>query len=229
MRGLGLPTQVLVLWAVALAAGVFALSFVLSSRGGASLEAADVPATPYRGSISPHVPLPDFSLRDQFGRPARLADFRGKPLLIAFVYARCKDVCPLTASRIAWALDRLGPDARKLNVVAITVQPATDTPERVIAFSRKHRLLHRWRYLIGSPAEVLPVLEEFWIAPEELPAPGEDFAPNGALGAHGAWIVLADADLRRVESWPQNLVLGDDLLHDLRLLIRGVPAGELSG
>ena len=220
-----LRTPVAALGVVALVAGAFVLSFTLSGQGGAGGAAAEGPATPYRGSVSPRVPLPAFSLRDQFGRPARLADFRGKPLMIAFVYALCDDVCPLTAAKIAWALDRLGPDARKLNVLAITVQPQTDTPKRVIAFSRRHRLLHRWRYLIGPPAEVLPVLKKLGVAPEELPAPGEEFARDREPGAHGAWIFLADASLRRVESWPQNMLLDpNDLLHDLRLLIRGVPA-----
>lgn len=207
-----------------LAASAFALSFALGV-GGAPREPAATTASPYRGSVSPHVPLPDFALRDQFGRPARLEDFRGQPLLIAFVYALCQDVCPLTAAKIAWALDRLGPEARKLNVVAITVQPDTDTPQRVIAFSRKHRLLHRWRYLVGSPREVLPVLKAMGVSPERLPEPGRAFARNGEDGAHGAWLFLADRDLRRVESWPQSMLLDPrDLLHDLRLLIRGVPA-----
>lgn len=220
-----LPLAVAALWAIALAAAAFALAFTLAAGGGASGGAVEAPATPYRGSISPHMPLPDFSLRDQFGHPARLADFRGKPLMVVFVYALCEDICPLTAAKVAWTLDHLGPAARKLNVVAITVQPQTDTPRRVIAFSRKHRLLHRWRYLIGPPTSVLPVLERFGVAPEQLPEPARRFAQNGELGAHGAWIFLADAGLRRVESWPQNVLLDPhDLLHDLRLLIRGVPA-----
>jgi len=212
------------LFALALAVAAFLLAFVLGLRSEAG-RSSSTPASPYRGSVSPHVPLPDFALRDQFGRPARLRDFRGKPLLIAFVYALCRDVCPLTAAKIAWALDRLSPDAAKLNVIAISVQPHTDTPRRVIAFSRKHRLLHRWRYLIGPPARVLPVLKAMGVAPEELPAPGQRFARNGEDGAHGAWLFLADRDLRRVESWPQSMLLDPhDLLHDLRLLLRGVPA-----
>ena len=148
--------------------------------------------TRYRGSISPHASLHDFFAP----RPVRPAcSARSLPRQAAPDRLRLNTLqrlLPLTASRIAWALDRLGPDARRLNVVTITVQPEIETPKRVIAFSRKHRLLHRWRYLIGSPAEVSPVLKEFGIAPEELPTPGGAFASNGALGAHGARIVLAD-------------------------------------
>lgn len=221
---------------VLLAAAAFVVSFALSSRMGASTAPATAPARPgflanaparpdFR-SISPGVPLPDFSLRDHLGRPARLADFRGKPLLIAFVYGLCEDICSPTAAKIAWALDRLGPAADKLNVVAISVQPHADTPERVIAFSRRHRLLQRWRYLIGPPSEVLPVLKRFGIAPARLGEPGEDSALEGALGT---WIFLADANLRRVKAWPQNKLVAEALLRDLRLLIRGEPVGRPGG
>lgn len=174
---------------------------------------------------------PDFALRDQFGALATREDFRGNPLLVAFVYADCPDVCPTIASTVACTLDQLGADAGRLNVIAITVQPETDTPELVKEFSRKHRLLNRWRYLLGPPDEIQPLLKRFGIQPE-LPiaaAPAQEegravLVHGGHRGAHSAVVVLTDADLRRVVSWGQSVMTPKDLLHDLRLLLDGVPA-----
>jgi protein SCO1/2 len=227
----------LVLAAVALVGSAFLFSFALASRGegeGLFVEAA---GSPYRGSLSPHVPLPDFALHDQFGRLTRLEDFRGKPLVIAFVYALCPDVCPRAAATIASALDRLGPDAERLNVIAITVQPETDTRARVVEFSRRFGLLHRWRYLIDPPQDVHAVLEAFGIAPERHRRPPSaaaaagtetaklaHFDPADPYGAHSALVVLADAELYWVVSWPQSAMTTADLVHDLRLLLRGAPA-----
>ena len=65
------------------------------------------------------------ALRDERGDPLRLADMRGKPVVVTFLYTTCKDTCPLTAQQIRIALDDLGHD---VPVVAVSVDPANDTP-----------------------------------------------------------------------------------------------------
>lgn len=71
----------------------------------------------------------DFSLVDHNGQTRALADFRGKAVAIFFGYTHCPDVCPTTLSDFAAALRQLGPDAERVQVIFVTVDPERDTPE----------------------------------------------------------------------------------------------------
>jgi protein SCO1 len=70
-----------------------------------------------------------FSLIDQNGMRRTEKDFGGRPILVFFGYTYCPDVCPTTLSLMSAALERLGPDAKRLTPVMITVDPKRDTPE----------------------------------------------------------------------------------------------------
>jgi len=71
----------------------------------------------------------DFRLTDHHGQPRSLADFRGKVVVIFFGYTHCPDVCPTTLSEMAGVLKRLGPDAERVQVLFVTLDPARDTRE----------------------------------------------------------------------------------------------------
>lgn len=71
----------------------------------------------------------DFTLTDHTGRTLTLADFRGKAVALFFGYTHCPDVCPTTLSDFAEALRQLGPDAARVQVIFVTVDPERDTPE----------------------------------------------------------------------------------------------------
>lgn len=71
----------------------------------------------------------DFKLIDHNGQPRSKADFRGKVLVVFFGFTHCPDVCPTTLVELAKALKQLGPDAQRVQVVMITVDPERDTPE----------------------------------------------------------------------------------------------------
>jgi len=70
----------------------------------------------------------DFSLMNQDGRPFRLQDVRGRPVLLFFGYTSCPDMCPMTMSRIMTALDRLGDQASQVVTLFVSVDPKRDTP-----------------------------------------------------------------------------------------------------
>ena len=71
----------------------------------------------------------DFQLTDHNGKPRTLADFRGKVVVVFFGYTQCPDVCPTTLSDLAAALQKLGADANRVQVLFVTVDPERDTPE----------------------------------------------------------------------------------------------------
>jgi protein SCO1/2 len=77
---------------------------------------------------------PDFHLSDVSGRARSLADFRGKVVLVFFGYTHCPEVCPTTMADLAQVMRKLGPDAKKVQVIFITLDPARDTPQLLAKF-----------------------------------------------------------------------------------------------
>jgi protein SCO1/2 len=71
----------------------------------------------------------DFDLTDHHGNPRRLADFKGKVVVVFFGYTQCPDVCPTSMAELAEVKKALGPDGDKLQGLFVTVDPARDTPE----------------------------------------------------------------------------------------------------
>src|SRR5207244_10685495 len=70
---------------------------------------------------------PDFSLRDQNGQTVTMSQLQGKVVALTFLYTRCPDVCPLMASNLAAADQRLGGDAANLEILSVSGVPANDT------------------------------------------------------------------------------------------------------
>jgi protein SCO1/2 len=73
------------------------------------------------------LPQLKFSLDDQDGRAVTAEDYRGKIVLLYFGYTHCPDACPTTLTNLSEALRRLGPDASRVRVLFVTVDPARDT------------------------------------------------------------------------------------------------------
>ena len=76
----------------------------------------------------------DFRLTDHNGRDRTLADFRGKVVAVFFGYIHCPDVCPTTLSDFSLALQQLGPQADRVQVIFVTVDPQRDTPDLLKQF-----------------------------------------------------------------------------------------------
>lgn len=70
-------------------------------------------------------------LRDHHGTPKTLADFKGRALVVFFGYTSCPDVCPTTLSRLAAVVKALGPDAARVQVLFVTLDPERDTAQKL--------------------------------------------------------------------------------------------------
>jgi protein SCO1/2 len=82
-----------------------------------------------RGSvIEPPMAAPAISLSDTEGEPFSLGDFRGRVVLMYFGYTNCPDECPLTTANLKLALELLGADVARTEVVLVTTDPLRDTP-----------------------------------------------------------------------------------------------------
>jgi protein SCO1 len=99
---------------------------------------------------------PDFALRDAVGKPVRLADLRGKVVVLHFIYAGCPDVCPLHADRIAeiQSIVNQTPMKEQLQFVTITTDPRNDTPDVLRAYGERHGLDPvNWVFLTTTPEQ----------------------------------------------------------------------------
>lgn len=76
----------------------------------------------------------DFALLDHKSQSRRLADFRGKVVVLSFGYTRCPDICPTTLAVLAETMKLLGPEADRVQVLFATIDPERDTPELLAAF-----------------------------------------------------------------------------------------------
>jgi protein SCO1/2 len=72
-----------------------------------------------------------FTLTDHNGKQRTLEDFRGKAVVVFFGFTQCPDVCPTTLVEMANVRKMLGPDADRLQVLFVTVDPERDTPEHL--------------------------------------------------------------------------------------------------
>jgi protein SCO1/2 len=146
-----------------------------------------------RASADPVLPLPlgemDWTLVDQTGAAVRPSDWVGRPTLAFLGFTYCPDVCPLTLMDISGWLEELGPDADRLNVALISVDPARDTPEALADYLGNFD--PRIDGLTGDPAEVAGALRDLRAKAEKVPVEGGGYTMN-----HTAGVFLFGADGR---------------------------------
>lgn len=74
------------------------------------------------------------ALTDHNGKARTLSDFAGKAVILFFGYTSCPDVCPTALARFAEVMKRLGPDAPRVQVLFVTIDPARDTQAQLAAY-----------------------------------------------------------------------------------------------
>ncbi|MDX6732494.1 MAG: hypothetical protein QOC54_2442 [Baekduia sp.] len=114
-------------------------------------------------------PAPDFALENAAGKIVHLSDFRGRAVLLTFIYDHCPDTCPLIVGNLHAALVQLGPAAAQAQVVAISVDPIGDTSKTVKRFVAAHDMTGRMQYLIGSKRQLTPVWKAYGIKVQGTP------------------------------------------------------------
>ncbi|MDQ3850255.1 MAG: SCO family protein [Actinomycetota bacterium] len=193
-----LVTAILALGAIA---GV--LAFALGDRAAGTVN--------FEGALRPPgIPPVPFGLRDQNGRPVRLADLRGRPAVVTFQYTTCRDTCPVTTAQIRGALDQLGHD---VPVIAVSVDPRRDTPASARAYTTKQHMDGRMRWALGRRAQLSRVWRAFGVQPQS------------ARSEHSASTVLLDARGRQRVGFFTDALTPEALAHDIRMLERERTAG----
>ena len=113
-----------------------------------------------------------FNLPDFDGKPRTLADFAGKVTLVFFGYTQCPDACPTTMAELSGILKTLGPDASRVQVVFITVDPSRDTPALLKNYVTNFRL--DFLALRGDEAQTQAIIKDFKLVVEKVPGKTAD-------------------------------------------------------
>lgn len=126
-----------------------------------------------------------FQLVNQEGRTVTDADFRGKPFLIFFGFTHCPDICPTKLFEISEVLNRLGPDAEKVNAIFVTVDPERDTPEKLkLYLSSFHP---RISALGGTEQQIEAIKKAYSVYAKRVPLEGGSYTMD-----HTAIVYLMD-------------------------------------
>ena len=163
---------------------------ITQARAGADLSNTSPMHLPQPGEQ-----VPDFHFVNQEGRPIHLAQFRGQPLLITFIYSRCPlpDYCIRMSNNfaeVARILQTNKPAAfAKLQMLSISIDPAFDDPKVLRAYGRNYAgavdpQLKHWSFATGKAGDIRQAAEYFGLSYE---------TQNGQI-IHDLRTALLDAD-----------------------------------
>jgi protein SCO1/2 len=187
-----------------LVAATFCFALASCTPQGAKFQSSDVTGSAFGR---------DFTLRDPTGKERSLADFRGKAVVVFFGYTQCPDVCPTTLATLAEAMKRLGPEADRVQVLFITVDPERDTPDLLSKYVPAFD--PRFVGLRGDAEQTARTAKEFKILYQKQPgaSPGSYTMDHSA----GTFIFDPQGRLRLYVGLAQG---PDVFAHDLRELLK---------
>lgn len=214
--GLGIPLSIAIPLIV-LAAAVASVTVLVATHRDSRALPGDVRSESASGflgeSLSPRRMAPGTgSLRNYDGEAVDLAGYRGKAVLVTFLYTRCPDVCPLMTAKLHATLEQLGPKGSEdVRIVAISVDPHHDNRVTVGQFLRLHGMTGRMEYLTGTAHQLGPVWEAWNVgsAPDSV---------NPELVAHSALVYGIGASGRLTTIYTEDFRPGQ-IVHDLPKLL----------
>ena len=189
---------------------------LLLSLGVAQLAGCD------RGAPAPKFRLTDvtgadfrteLNLADHNGKPRTLADFRGKVVTVFFGFTHCPDACPTTLVEMAAVMKALGPDAERLQVLFVTVDPERDTQEVLRQYVPSFH--PAFLGLRGDAEATARAAKAFKVYYRKQPVEGRGYSVD-----HSAGTYLLDRE-GRLRLFAQYGAGAAAIVHDVRLLLAG--------
>jgi cytochrome oxidase Cu insertion factor (SCO1/SenC/PrrC family) len=145
--------------------------FILLGSSAPAGTEAPFPASSLRVAETP----PDLiGLTDHAGAALAAADLEGKVVVMTSVYACCPLACPVLLTEARLAVDAVPADLRRdLVVLAVTMDPENDTPEKLAELAANFGAGPEWRFLTGDTARIGAVLDAMGVERERNAETGE--------------------------------------------------------
>ncbi|NUN60905.1 MAG: SCO family protein [Burkholderiaceae bacterium] len=158
----------------------------------------------------------DHTLLDREGKPVRLSSYRGKPLLVSFIYTGCFQVCPSTTRSLQETVQGLQKTfgTNKFNVVSIGFNQPDDSPIALKTFAAQYQINQpNWEFLSPSMSTVEAIARDF----------GFVYAATPAGFDHVLQVSLLDGDGRIVRQVYGEGIPPAELGEPLKMLLSGEP------
>lgn len=155
-----------------------------------------------------------FSLTDHMGKPRTLDDFRGRVVTIFFGYTQCPDVCPTNMATMAEVMKLLGEDARRVQVLFVTVDPERDTAQLLAQYVPNFNA--DFLGLYGDVEATAQVAKNFKVFFQKQPGS----SPQNYTVDHTAGTYVYDP-LGRIRLYVRHGERADAIAADIKLLLAG--------
>jgi protein SCO1/2 len=165
-----------------LVVGAAALVAIGGAAGAWVLRPRPTPVVQSSGSPSLGGP---FTLVDTQGRTVTDRDLIGRPTVIYFGFTYCPEVCPTTLAAMTQWLKALGPDADKLNVLFVSIDPERDTPKQLGLYLSNFD--SRIRGLTGSSKAVAQAAHDYNVYYQKVALDGGSYTMD-----HSTTVYLMD-------------------------------------
>lgn len=188
---------------IALAGGMLALALAGCGKPKPAFKGADITGT--------HLGR-DMAMVDSSGQVRTLADYKGKVAVLYFGYTHCPDVCPTTLAELAQVMRLLKDDAKKVQVIMITVDPERDTPALIDKYAKA--FYPTFIGLSGTAAQLEKTAKSFKVYYAKEPGATPD---NYAMG-HASSIYIVDRQ-GQARVLLDSTAPAADIAHDIRQLL----------
>jgi protein SCO1/2 len=159
-------------------------ALTLAAAAGLTVLAPERPKVTTSGTAAIGGP---FQLTTQDGKPLSDADLKGTPFAVFFGFTHCPEVCPTTLWELSQALQKLGPDANRIKVLFVSLDPARDTPELLKSYlsSFDPHIIG----LTGSEDAIAKLAKAYKVYWRKVPTDNGDYTLD-----HSAIVYLMDAN-----------------------------------
>ena len=161
---------------------------------------------------------PDFNLTNQFNEKVSSKDFKGKIQIVDFFFTSCPSICPRMTNHLK-SVEEAFLEEDMVEIISISIDPKHDTPERLLAYSKRHDIkTDRWSLLTGRRDSIFELAKDYKVRAFD------DSLREEVNLIHDGTFVLVDGE-HRIRGYYNGLDQDDvlRLIDDIKILLKEYP------